>query len=65
LNELLGAERNQHADDNDADLADEGAPSVQRLWQTEVNGKRPPRRDTPVRAQWLTSATDGKRTHDG
>jgi hypothetical protein len=37
LDELLSSERNQHADDDDADLAGEFAPAVQRLGQMEMH----------------------------
>ena len=61
LNELFGAKRNQHADDDDSDLARECAPAVQRLGQMDVNGTAPP--DGKLRSfgqncqrpQWLES----------
>src|SRR5206468_12382439 len=43
LDQLLGAERDQHADDDDPDLAGERAPAVERLWQMDMHGKPPSR----------------------
>src|SRR6185437_4025325 len=44
LDQLFGAERDQHADDDNADLADELTPAVQRLGQVKMHGSPPRRR---------------------
>jgi hypothetical protein len=37
LDDLLGAKRDQHADDDDPHLADKLAPAVQRLGEVEMH----------------------------
>src|SRR4051794_22518669 len=62
LDQLLGAERDQHADDDDPDLAGQGAPAVERLWQMDMHGK-PPSRSASVGAGAVRSmarATTGR-----
>src|SRR4051794_7472293 len=62
LDQLLGAERDQHADDDDPDLAGQGAPAVERLWQMDMHGK-PPSRSASVGAGAIRSmarATTGR-----
>lgn len=43
LQQLLGPERNQHAEDDDSDFTDKLAPAVQRLRQMEVHSTDPQR----------------------
>ena len=54
LDELFSAERNQHADNDDAYLAEKLAPAVQRFGKVEVHAKGPPARrrlaDEPMSA---------------
>ena len=42
LNDLLRAQSNQHADNDDPYFTGELAPSMQRLWQVEMHCSRPP-----------------------
>ena len=39
--QLLRAERNKYAENNDPDLAEEDAPAVQRFWQLNVHAVGP------------------------
>ena len=41
LDQLFGAERDQHADDDDPDLAEKFAPAMERLWQVNVHESPP------------------------
>ncbi len=41
LDDLLGGQRDQHADDNDPDFARELAPAVQRLGKVEMHAAGP------------------------
>src|SRR5690348_3114268 len=41
LDDLLGGQRDEHADDDDSDLARELAPAVQRLWKMEMHSRAP------------------------